>query len=92
MTVIEQEKLFKRVQKRFFVYHTLTWISGYIHGVIDGLEKDEPRSEYIKVHGPYATGYKYGFADAYGSDALCKWSVPTMPQGPDYRWWERATK
>ena len=34
-------------------------------------------------------GYKYGFVDAYGSDALLKWNLPAMPLGPEYRWWER---
>lgn len=91
MTPQEQEALFARVKERF-CNRPYTWASGYVHGVVDGLERSEPRLEYLQDYKtrPYAGGYMYGFIDAFGSD-IDKWyeNLDLDPNPADYRWWEK---
>lgn len=88
----DQEKLFKLVRKRFKNW-TVKKASGYVHGVNDCLEEREPFPAYAlgMITSAYATGYRFGFVDAYGSDALLKWELPASIPA-DYRWWANAIK
>lgn len=93
MTPQDQEKLFKAVQKHFG--QNDKWSSGYVHGVVDGLKRSEPRRAYIrkfeKGKSDYAIGYIFGFIDAYGADALlAEWNKKLSPNKMEYRWWENA--
>ena len=88
----EQEKFFRLVQKHFPDWSSKR-VSGYIHGVVDGLKRSEPRRVYVRLFKktrPYAIGYIYGFIDAYGVDALmASWSqdLPVGSTSMQYRWW-----
>jgi len=94
MTPQDQEKLFKAVKERFHCWGAKQ-VSGYVHGVVDGLKCNEPQQDYVrdfkKKRKTYAHGYIYGFVDAYGSDALtADWSreLPELSmEALEYRWW-----
>lgn len=89
-----QEKLFKLVQQRFANWSTRK-CSGYVHGVVDGLRRDEPRRVYHRLfnkHNPYATGYIYGFIDTYGGDAFFSEWIGELEditeRSMEWKWWE----
>jgi hypothetical protein len=95
VTPQQQERLFKIVRERYKGWD-IKQVSGYVHGVADGLKRTEPRQVYIrgfKKNKPYARGYIYGFIDAYGVDALiAEWGRELNLSGANivYRWWENA--
>lgn len=89
-----QEKLFLLVRQKFPDWNVRR-LSGYVHGVVDGLRRDEPRRVYVRgfTHKkPYALGYIYGFIDAYGGDAFFSEWIGELEglteRSLDYRWYE----
>lgn len=94
MTPKDQEKLFKAVRERCPDWDNKQ-ASGYVHGVVDGLRRKEPRRVYVRgfvKNKRYALGYIAGFVDAFGADAyLTDWGreLGLSPQNFSYRWWER---
>lgn len=99
MIVQEQEILFKLVQNRF-KHWSIRQVSGYVHGVNDGLWRSEPKRVYVRGYQkqkPYAIGYIAGFIDAYGGDAYFTEGIKELlqmhldePKRLNYRWWENA--
>ncbi|MBU2051425.1 MAG: hypothetical protein KKH61_20950 [Gammaproteobacteria bacterium] len=96
MKPIEQEKLFKKVRAKFPKWSNRR-ASGYVHGVNDGMQREEPRRVYVRGFGKrkeYAIGYIYGFIDAYGIDVFYDSWINDLAQSIgyklDYRWWTRA--
>ena len=96
MKPAEQEKLFEQVRVKFPKW-SIKRASGYVHGVNDGMHREEPRRVYVRgfgKHKEYAIGYIYGFVDAYGLDAFfLRWMAELgqpLKHVLDYRWWSRA--
>jgi len=92
MKPAEQERLFKKVRTKFPKW-SVKRASGYVHGVNDGMHREEPRRVYVrgfKKHNEYAIGYIYGFIDAYGSDVLMQEWADGIEVKFNYRWWSRA--
>ncbi len=89
-----QERLFQLVRQRYADWDTKK-LSGYVHGVVDGQRRDEPRREYLRLfqkQKPYAVGYIYGFIDTYGADAFFSDWIGDLDgiteRSMEYRWWE----
>lgn len=94
MTPANQERLFKKVQKRFPRWSKRK-CSGYVHGVVDEAHCKRPCARQVKAFSPkrsYAIGYVYGFIDARGEDAFKDPQLATMKRRSshtlDYRWWK----
>lgn len=91
MTETEQQRLFKRVRRRFRQWPKQK-CSGYVHGVADherGLDPSEDMidpTQYTESGDIYAIGYMYGYADAHGLDVEYEhWYIGRV----EYRWWEK---
>ncbi len=93
----DQEKLFAAVREHFKTW-SVEQVSGYVHGVVDGLKHDEPQQDYVQkslARETYAIGYIYGFVDASGADVVdtewCK-RISWIHDNTviEFRWWERA--
>ena len=96
MTPRLQEKLFQLARQRYADWDTKK-LSGYVHGIVDGLRRDEPRAVYLRSfrkQKPYAIGYIYGFIDTYGADAFFSEWIGDLDgiteRSMEWRWWEDA--
>lgn len=92
ITLTEQEVLFRRVCERFNC--VTRWVSGYVHGIMDGGRKSGPDPHWKKdalAQDEYALGYLQGFVDEVGVDALCtKWAAAAGITTADVQWWKDA--
>jgi len=86
-----QEKLFELSRKRYPDWSTRQ-ISGYVHGIVDGLTRKQPRRVYerdIDKPDRYACGYMYGFYDANGATGCVEiWGQKSRMI--EHRWWEKC--
>ena len=94
MDPIEQGKLFVATQRRYRDW-TIKHVSGYVHGVVDGLNRDKPQEVYVQrllkpKRNLYTIGYITGFIDAQGNDVAFDLGMrfKFAPKTIDYRWWE----
>ena len=101
MNAKTQEKFFQAVKKHFPNWE-LKRVSGYVHGVLHGFKRSEPKQVYLrgfKKNKRYATGYIEGLVDAHGADAIfADWAKDLFPcTNPEEvfvfngRWWEHAS-
>lgn len=82
-----QERLFKRVRRRFRQWDK-RHCSGYVHGVADHERGLDPSEDMIAQQDDlYARGYRFGYADAHGPDPEHEHWYPFTP-GCDFRWWQ----
>ncbi len=95
MNPIDQGKLFVATQRRFRDW-SIKQVSGYVHGVVDGHNRDKPQGVYVRrLFEPkpdiYAMGYVTGFIDAQGSDARFDpgTAFKFVLKAAAYRWWEK---
>ncbi|GAH37731.1 unnamed protein product, partial [marine sediment metagenome] len=89
MTPQEQEKLFKKVRRRFRRWSERK-CSGYVHGVVDEARRKTANPEMVKYRNEaYCCGYLCGFIDARGFDAASRYKYIIRPIGY-YRWWADA--
>ena len=90
-----QEKLFELSKRRFSNWSTRQ-VSGYVHGIVDGLTRKKPQRVYVRnydLYDPYAMGYILGFIDAQGLDAFASpWarSLGFCAGIIYYRWWDKC--
>lgn len=91
MNPTDQEKLFKRVQKRFPDW-SARMCSGYVHGIIDEAQRTKPDNIRIRnaMNGSkYDTGYLRGFIDARGDDIMgCIWAQHACVK-LQFEWWKK---
>lgn len=92
MTGPDQDKLFRRICARYFVF-SKTWASGYLHGLLDEDLLMTPKAAILaraEADDDYASGYCWGFADARGEDVLeQRWTARLGIVGTslNYCWW-----
>jgi len=90
-----QEKLFELSKRRFSNWSTRQ-VSGYVHGIVDGLTRKQPRRVYVRNYHEadrYAIGYIDGFVAAYGPDVFVDSWTKYMVINPDnieHRWWDKC--
>lgn len=92
MTLQDQEKLFGRVKQRFPRWADKK-CSGYVHGVVDEIQRKEPDAMTVRFamgHGhQYAEGYLCGFMDARGSDILEHTWTQLLVHKLAFEWWKK---
>lgn len=91
MIMTDQDKLFKRIRKRF-KKRTVKWCSGYLHGILDEGKRKKPDRVYLGTpHVGYNQGYLYGFVDARGTDveqdAWYRRVVKVLGHRIDFQWY-----
>lgn len=101
MTEKDQEKLFKRIRRKFRNWPAET-ASGYLAGLLDESTRPQPTENTIeqakdyqegtkRINGAYCLGYCYGFADARGIDALETGWAKTLEfreKTLEFQWWQ----
>jgi len=91
MNPTDQEKLFKRVQKRFPKW-SIRMCSGYVHGIID--EAQRPKPDILTIRNAmnrsgYAIGYLRGFIDARGNDIMVYTWAQHACVKLVFEWWKK---